>query len=335
MAAKLRRIEDQVVVITGASSGIGLATAKMAAERGARVVLAARDPEGLASARVEIEGSGGRAITVVADVSSFEDVQRIALRATEAFGGFDTWINNAGLSIYGPIEEVPVEDARRLFDVNYWGVVHGSLTAVAHLKDHGGALINLGSVTSDRAIPLQGHYSASKHAVKAFTDALRMELDKEEAPISVTLIKPGAIDTPFPEHARNYMEAEPKHPPPVYDPSVVAEAILFCAEHARRDLIVGGGGKMTAAMDNVPRVADRYMRATMFDQQKMREPSRAERGDSLYEPQGGGRERGNYPGMVRKRSFYTTTSMHRRVATVLSAAAVGAGVVFATRRNWR
>ena len=331
MGVTLKRIEEQVVVITGASSGIGLATAKMAAERGARVVLAARDADGLASARVEIEGSGGRAITVIADVSVFEDVRSIARRAIEAFGAFDTWVNNAGLSIYGPIEEVPVEDARRLFDVNYWGIVHGTLTAVTHLKDHGGAVINLGSVTSDRAIPLQGHYSASKHAVKAFTDTLRMELEKEGAPVSLTLIKPGAIDTPFPEHARNYMEAEPKQSAPVYDPSVVAEAILFCAEHSRRDLIVGGGGKMTSALHNVPRVADRYMRATMFEGQKMRRPSRREREDSLYEPQGGGRERGNYPGTVRKRSLYTMTSIHR-VATMLSAAAVGAGVVLASRR---
>src|SRR5215204_6126978 len=334
MGVKLKRIEDQVVVITGASSGIGLATAKMAAERGARVVLVARDADGLASAKVEIEGAGGRAITVVADVSNFEEVRLVARRAVESFRGFDTWVNNAGLSIYGPIEEVPVEDARRLFDVNYWGVVHGTLTALAHLKERGGAVINLGSVLSDRAIPLQGHYSASKHAVKAFTDALRMEIEKEQAPVSRTLIKPGAIDTPFPEHARNYMEAEPKHPPPVYDPSVVAEAILFCAEHARRDLIVGGGGKMTAAMHNVPRVADRVMRATMFGGQKMRKPSRYEREDSLYEPQGGGREHGNYPGTVRKRSLYTMGSMHR-MATVLSAAAVGAGVVLASRKSWR
>jgi NAD(P)-dependent dehydrogenase (short-subunit alcohol dehydrogenase family) len=298
------------------------------------VVLAARDGDGLASARVEIEGSGGRAIAVIADVSVFEDVRAIARRSVDAFGGFDTWVNNAGLSIYGPIEEVPVEDARRLFDVNYWGIVHGTLTAVSHLKDHGGAIINLGSVTSDRAVPLQGHYSASKHAVKAFTDALRMELEKEGAPVSVTLIKPGAIDTPFLEHARNYMEAEPKHPAPVYDPSVVAEAILFCAEHARRDLTVGGGGKMTAAMHNVPRVADHVMRATMFQDQKVRKPSHSEREDSLYEPQGGGRERGNYPGAVRKRSLYTMTSMHR-LATMVSAAAVGAGVVLASRRGRR
>ena len=205
-------------------------------------------------------------------------------------------MNNAGLSIYGPIEEVPVEDARRLFNVNYWGVVHGTLTAVSHLKDHGGAIINLGSVTSDRAIPLQGHYSASKHAVKAFTDALRMELEKEGAPVSLTLIKPGAIDTPFPEHARNYMEAEPKHPAPVYDPSVVADAIIFCAEHARRDLDRRwrreddrGDGERAArggsrhASDNV-------------QGQKLRKASRAEREDSLYEPQGGGTRAGQLSG---------------------------------------
>ena len=332
MAVKLKPIEDQVVVITGASSGIGLATAKLAASKGARVVLAARDADGLASVRVEIEGAGGRAVTAVADVSNLDHVRSIARHAIDAFGTIDTWVNNAGLSIYGPIEEVPVEDARRLFDVNYWGVVHGSLTALEHIKNAGGALINVGSVVSDRAVPLQGHYSASKHAVKGFTDALRMEVEKEGAPVSITLVKPAAIDTPFPEHARNYMEAEPKHPPPVYDPSLVAEAIVFCAEHARRDIIVGGGGKMTAAMDNVPRVADRYMRATMFDQQKSKKASRAERGDSLYEPQGGGRERGNYPGTVHKRSLYTASAMNR-VATMLGAAAVSAGVVLAARKR--
>ena len=332
MAVKLKPIEDQVVVITGASSGIGLATAKLAASKGARVVLAARDADGLASVRVEIEGSGGRAVTAVADVSNLDHVRSIARHAIDAFGTIDTWVNNAGLSIYGPIEEVPVEDARRLFDVNYWGVVHGSLTALEHIKNAGGALINVGSVVSDRAVPLQGHYSASKHAVKGFTDALRMEVEKEGAPVSITLVKPAAIDTPFPEHARNYMEAEPKHPPPVYDPSLVAEAIVFCAEHARRDIIVGGGGKMTAAMDNVPRVADRYMRATMFDQQKSKKASSAERGDSLYEPQGGGHERGNYPGTVHKRSLYTASAMNR-VATMLGAAAVSAGVVLAARKR--
>jgi NAD(P)-dependent dehydrogenase (short-subunit alcohol dehydrogenase family) len=331
MAVQLKRLDQQVIVITGASSGIGLTTAKMAASRGARVVLAARDEPDLRAAVDAIRGAGGEAILVVADVDVQGSVDEVAAAAVREFGGFDSWVNNAGLSIYGPIEEVPFDDARRLFDVNYWGVVHGSLAALPFLKERGGALINIGSVLSDRAIPLQGHYSASKHAVKAFTDSLRMELEKENAPVSVTLVKPGAIDTPYPEHARNYMEAEPKHPPPVYAPEVVAETILFCAEHARRDVIVGGGGKMTAAMDAIPRVADRYMRATMFDQQKRREASRPGRRDTLYSPSpGDGRERGEYPGRVMQSSLYTRATL-RPVATLLGVAAVGVGMAFAAR----
>ena len=331
MAVQLKRLDQQVIVITGASSGIGLTTAKMAASRGARVVLAARDEPDLRVAVDAIRGEGGEAILVVADVAVQGSVDEIAATAVREFGGFDSWVNNAGLSIYGPIEEVPVDDARRLFDVNYWGVVHGSLAALPFLKERGGALINIGSVLSDRAIPLQGHYSASKHAVKAFTDSLRMELEKENAPVSVTLVKPGAIDTPYPEHARNYMEAEPKHPPPVYAPEVVAETILFCTEHARRDVIVGGGGKMTAAMDAIPRVADRYMRATMFDQQKRREASRPGRRDTLYSPSSGdARERGEYPGRVMQSSLYTRATL-RPVATLLGVAAVGVGMAFAAR----
>ena len=333
MAVQLKRLEEQVIVITGASSGIGLTTAMMAAARGARVVLAARDEADLRSAVDRIRAEGGEAILALTDVAKPATVEEVAATAIREFGGFDTWVNNAGLSIYGPIEAVPLDDARRLFDVNYWGVVHGSLAALPHLKDRGGALINIGSVVSDRAIPLQGHYSASKHAVKAFTDALRMELEKEKAPVSVTLIKPGAIDTPYPEHARNYMESEPKHPAPVYAPEVVAETILFCAEHPRRDVIVGGGGKLTAAMEAVPRVADRYMRATMFDQQQRDEPSSPNRPDTLYAPRpGDGRSRGEYPGHVWKSSLYTKATL-RPMATLLGAAAVGVGLAIVRARR--
>ena len=323
MKKKLKPLAEQVIVITGASSGIGLATARMAAEQGAAVVLAARDEDGLRAVVQEIKAAGGRAIFCVADVADHDAVQRIAKGAVMAFGGFDTWINNVGVSIYGPIEEVPLADAKRIFDVNYWGVVHGSLVALPFLKQRGGALINLGSTLSDRAIPLQGHYGASKHAVKAFTDALRMEVEKEGAPVSVTLVKPGAIDTPFPEHARNYMEAEPKHPPPVYAPEVVAKVILDCAVHPRRDVMVGGGGKMTSALDNIPRVGDALLGATMFEGQKRPEPSPPDRTDTLYEPQRNApRERGNYPGHVMKSSAYTTAAMHP-MATLLGVAALG------------
>jgi short-subunit dehydrogenase len=199
---RLKRVREQVIVITGASSGIGLATARLAAERGAHVVLAARNQQDLEQVTNEIRANGGHAVCVAADVANPEDVDRIAETAMREFGRIDTWVNNAGLSLYGKLTEVPMADKRRLFDINFWGVVNGCRTAVRFMKHNGGALINLGSEVSDRAIPLQGIYSASKHAVKGYTDALRMELEHDEVPISVTLVKPSAINTPYPEHAR-------------------------------------------------------------------------------------------------------------------------------------
>jgi short-subunit dehydrogenase len=332
MSVTLRKLSDQVLVITGASSGIGLTTAKMAAQRGARVVLAARDEEGLRRAVGEIESEGGQATWVVADVGDLQEVHRIADTAIQSYGGFDTWVNNAGVSIYGRILEVPLEDARRLFETNYWGVVHGCMVAVPHLRLRGGALINLGSIVSDKAVPLQGHYSASKHAVKGFTDALRIELEEDEAPVSVTLIKPAAIDTPFPEHARNYMESEPKLPPPVYAPEEVARAILECAEKPHRDVVIGGGGRVMTAIGNVaPGLGDRYMEATMFAGQKLDEPADFDRPDALYRPvRGSGREHGDYPGHVMRTSVYTRATLNPGIAMVLLAM-TGLTVALATR----
>jgi NAD(P)-dependent dehydrogenase (short-subunit alcohol dehydrogenase family) len=227
MTIKLKKLADQVVVITGASSGIGLATARLTAKRGARVVLNARNEEALQQVADGINAQGGQAIYVVGDVGQLEAVQKIADEAIHHFGGFDTWVNNAGVSIYGPVLDQSLEDQRRLFETNYWGTVHGSMVACAHLRSRGGALITVGSVLSDVAIPIQGTYCASKHAVKGYTDALRLELEEEGAPISVTLIKPSAIDTPYTRHAKNLMPVEPQNPPPVYAPDLVAEAILI------------------------------------------------------------------------------------------------------------
>ena len=293
------------MVITGASSGIGLVTARMAAARGAAVVLAARNLDALRDASDAIRAKGGRATYVVADVADPDAVDRIADTAVREFGGFDTWVNNAGVSIFGRLEEVPLADKRRLFDVNFWGVVHGCRTAARHLRHRGGALINIGSVVSDRAVPLQGIYSASKHAVKGYTDALRMEFEKEGVPISVSLIKPAAIDTPYLDHARNYMTEKPSFPPPVYRPEEVARAILHCAEHPVRDVVVGGGGRVLTALGKLaPRMTDRYMKQTMFRQQRVAEPPGPRRG-SLYWPTHDGREQGSYQGMVMRSSAYT------------------------------
>jgi short-subunit dehydrogenase len=228
------------------------------------------------------------------------------------------------------MEDVPIEDQRRLFETNYWGVVYGSLEALKRMKTRGGgALINLGSELSDGAAPLQGMYSASKHAVKAFSDALRMELEKENAPISLTLIKPAAIDTMFAAHARNYMDKEPTLPPPVYAPELVAEAILYAAQHPKRDVFVGGHAKfISVGAQNLPRAMDRFMNALMFRQQKSRYESTPGRQDALHAPVQGQelRQRGGVSDHVVERSPYTAVSLR---TSPLTAALLGGGALVA------
>jgi len=324
MQPQLKPLSDQVMVITGASSGIGLATARMAAARGARLVLVARSAQSLEHLTQEIHAGGGEAIFVVADVSRQEEIRAAALQAIDHFGGFDTWVNNAGTGMYGTIEQTSIEDMRRLFETNFWGVVYGSLEAIAHLKSKGGALINTGSTESERALPLQGLYAASKHAVKAFTDALRMELEAESAPVSVSLIKPGAIDTPFTLNARNYLETQPKHVPPVYAPEAVARAILHCAEHPVRDVFAGGGGKGVAAFGYyAPRLADRFMERYVIPGSESGAAPRPRQDNGLMRPSDNLQERGNYSGHVMRSSLYTQASLH---PAITSAMVAGAGL---------
>ena len=179
MELTLRPIAEQVMVITGASSGIGLVTATLAARGGAQVLLTARNHRDLMSAVEAIRCAGGRAVAHVADVADPVQVEHIAKAAVREFGRIDTWVNNAAVAMYGRLMDVPLEDMRRQFDVIYWGQVYGSRAAVPHLRKHSGALINVASALADRAIPLQGNYCSAKHALQAFTDALRMELEQE------------------------------------------------------------------------------------------------------------------------------------------------------------
>ncbi len=273
MNVKLKPVAEQVVVITGASSGIGLVTARMASERGAKVVLAARNEGDLAEAVQAIRQNGGRAVLVVADVTDTGQVERIAEKALHEFGRIDTWVNNVAVSMYGKIMELELDDMRRQMDVNFWGQVHGSRAAIRHMGRDGGALINVASVLADRAIPLQGIYCAAKHALKAFTDALRMELEADGVPITVTLIKPASIDTPFFEKAKNYLDESPQPVPPVYAPEVVARAILAAAERSIRDLVAGGAaGMLSLGQVLSPRLTDRYLERYGFRQQQTGRP---------------------------------------------------------------
>lgn len=333
MKPELKKLSDQTIVITGPTSGIGLVTARMAAKRGARMVLAARTAGALRELTEEIRGQGGQAEYAVADVSDPQQVQDIANIAIEKFGGFDTWVNNAAVSIYGKFEDVSLEDQRTLFETNYWGVVHGSLVAAEHLKKRGGALINVGSALSDRAMPIQGSYCASKHAVKGFTDAFRMELEHDHAPISVTLIKPSSIDTPYRQHAKNYLHNEPKNPWPVYAPETVAEAILHAAANPIRDIYVGGAGRaLSVASFLSPRMTDKAMESAMFSGQQEDHPSSSPHA-GLDQPSGSLLERGGYSGHVSESSLYTKGSLHPLV--VGGFLAVGVGLAYAATRIFR
>lgn len=328
MKIRLKKLQDQVIVLCGASSGIGLTTARMAAKRGARLLLAARNEDALRQICTELNGAGTEAAYVAADVANEEDVRRVAQVAIERFGGFDTWMNIAGVGIFGKNEQVAIKDMRRLFDINFWGVVYGSLVALPHLKARGGALINMGSETSDRAVPLQGIYAASKHAIKGFTDSLRIELEEEGAPVSVTLVKPASIDTMFVKHAKNYLDGEPRLPPPIYAPEIVANALLHAAQHAVRDMYVGSRARMMeAAAHYMPRMLDKGMERTMYTFMETDKPAHDRNDHNLYEHKEDLRERGGAGGRVRERSIYTSAATH---PTATKAMMLGAGLALAS-----
>lgn len=306
MKVKLKKVNEQVIVITGASSGIGLVTARMAAAQGAKLVLAARSEHALRQLTDEINHGGGQAIYVVADVRQRSDVQRISRAAQERFGGYDTWVNNAGVSIFGKLEQVPIEDMRKLFETNFWGLIYGSMEAARHLKAKGGAIINVGSILSDVTAILQTIYSASKHAVKGFTDGLRMELEMDSTPIAVTLIQPAAIDTPYTLNGKNYMDRAAKHAPPAYAPEIVARAILHCCATPERSVVVGGGGRAFIGMENwTPALLDKFMEKGFSKQEKADYPPQPLADNGLDHGNGRLQERGNYPGHTRETSFYT------------------------------
>jgi short-subunit dehydrogenase len=328
---KLKPLARQVMVITGATSGIGLSTARAAAAKGARLVLAARNEDALKAVQQDLKSKGAETAYVVADVGDEGDVRRIVEQAIGRFGGFDTWVNNAGVSIFGPLTQTPLDDHKRLFDTNYWGVVHGSLAAVEHFKtrDGGGALINVGSVLGDLAVPLQGTQAASKHAVKGFNNALRMELMAERAPVSLTLIKPSAIDTPCKDHARNLTDGAVKNPPPVYATPLVAQAILHAAEHGGRELTVGGGGRTVAVLDALaPAVVETLLAFIAPALERDRAGKRRTGGDNLYGAGPDLRERAYYRN-VRESSLYSTAQMRPKTTLALALlAGLGAAAAF-------
>ena len=332
MTPKLKPLSQQVIVVTGASSGIGLATARKAAEAGASVFLVARNEAALKAAVRDIQAAGGTADYAVADVGEEDQVQAAAAKAIRRFGGFDTWVNDAGVGIYAALERTPTAEHARLFKTNYWGVVFGSLAAVKHLRRRGGALVTVASVASDMPFPLQGAYGASKHAVAGFIDTLRVELLADKAPVSVTLIKPAGIGTPFAQHAMNHLRGEARVPPPVYSPELVADAILDAAENPTRELIVGGAGRVQTLFAMVaPGLFSRLaplMMPILTDQRQAKT-----RSNNLFSAGPDGPEDSSQqPG--RSFSLYTAAEMHPRLTMGLGLlAGLAAAVAIQARRS--
>ncbi|HEX8489156.1 MAG TPA: SDR family oxidoreductase [Propionibacteriaceae bacterium] len=335
MRIKLKPLNEQVVVVLGASSGIGRASALALAARGAKVVVAARSQKGLVSLVAQITAAGGQATYVLCDVADYAQVRQVASIAVQTYGRIDTWVNCAALSLFAHFEETTPEEYRRLMEVNYLGHVHGALAALPRLREGGGgSLIAISSVESIVSLPLHAAYSASKHAVEGAMDALRRDLMAEKAPISVTSIKPATINTPLFTNSRSRMDVKPKGPPPIYQPNVVADCVVYAAEHPVRDLFAGGSGRMMALQQfTAPRQMDLYMAKIATRQERTKEPKPDGMPGNLYEPTSDDRAAGDYSRRARRFSVYTYLETHPKARALAAGSALVTTALLLGRRN--
>lgn len=331
---QLKPIDQQVVVVVGASSGIGRLAALRFAQRGAKVVAAARGEPGLRSLVEEIGQAGGDATFVVADVAEFGQVQAIARAAVATYGRIDTWVNLAAVSIWARFEETTPEEFKRVIEVNLLGQAYGAMAALAELRrTGGGALICISSVEARRGLPYQSAYAASKHGIEGMLDALRLELQHTGVPISVTNIMPASINTPLFNKARTKLGVKPRGISPIYQPELVVDAILHAAEHPTRDIIVGGAGK---AIDVTQRLSPRAMDAMLlrmgFDGQRSDEPKAPDAPNNLLAPIGGyDRVEGDFGDQALQRSPATWLEMHSGVRDFVAGAALVAATTMVAR----
>jgi NAD(P)-dependent dehydrogenase (short-subunit alcohol dehydrogenase family) len=329
--------QNERVVITGASAGVGRATAREFAKHGARITLVARGRDGLEAARAEVESLGGEALVVEADVAKPEDVEAAARAAEEAFGGIDTWINNAMVSVFSPVHEMLPSDYARVTEVTYLGTVYGTLAALRRMRPRGqGTIVFVGSVLADRGIPLQSAYCGAKHAIDGFYDSLRSELLHDDAGIRTSMVRLPAINTPQFAWVKSRLPRKPQPVPPIFQPEVAARAIYWAAHHDRRAITVGAQASAILWGNKfLPGLGDRYLARTGYDSQQTDEPRDPGQSNNLHSSvPGDAGAHGAFDDRAHDRSVQFALNTHRSLAAAtIAGLGVMAGFAWARLRS--
>jgi NAD(P)-dependent dehydrogenase (short-subunit alcohol dehydrogenase family) len=279
-----RPVREQVLVVSGASSGVGRALARAAGSRGARVVVSARNAEALERAVAEIEEAGGEGLAVAGEATSAVDAESLCARAVERFGRIDTFVATVMVTVYAEVEQLEAEELRRVLDVNFLGRAHAYRAALPHLKESRGTFIDVNSALAYRGIPLQAAYCASKAAGRAYFEAARVELEKHGAGVDICLVLPGGINTPQFDRGRQKLGLQPQPVPPIYEPEVVAAAVLHCAERPERELpVTWGAQKLLWGQKLSPRAGDLVLLRDGWRRQTTGEPKPVGSPDNLWE----------------------------------------------------
>jgi NAD(P)-dependent dehydrogenase (short-subunit alcohol dehydrogenase family) len=324
----------QVVVVTGASGGIGRATAQAFAARGAKVALLARGEQGLAAAARDVERAGGQALAIPTDVAEHAQVKAAADRVEAELGEIDLWVNVAFTSVFSPFTEIAPEEFRRVTDVNYHGFVYSTMVALAvMLPRDRGAIVQVGSALAYRGIPLQTAYCGSKHAIQGFHESLRTELLHKKSNVHVTMVQMPAVNTPQFSWVLSRLPKRAQPVPPIYEPELAARAVVYAADHPRRrEYWVGGSTMGTLAANAIaPGLLDRYLARTGFSSQQTDEPRSPDDPTNLWEPADGtdGHDfgaRGRFDDRSKNRSYQLWASQHHGLLAAAMATGAGAGV---------
>jgi len=329
--------DRQVVVITGASAGVGRATARAFARRGAQIGLLARGEDGLEGARADVEREGGAALAIPTDVADSQQVEAAAAAIEEKFGPIDIWVNNAMTTVFSPFIEITPEEFKRATEVTYLGTVHGTMAALKRMNARNrGCIVQVGSALAYRSIPLQSPYCGAKHAIRGFTDSVRSELIHDHSNIHVTMVQMPALNTPQFSWCKSNLPRHPQPVPPIFQPEVAAEAIVWAAHHKRREVYVGGPTVQAIEGNKVaPGLLDRYLARTCYDGQQTDEPVSPNRPNNLFDPVPGDHgAHGIFDNRANPMSAQLWQTTHRTwlAAAGLSVAALGVVMLLANKR---